>query len=329
MQSLELVGFKRNAPVTPLEYERRQLAAYADAKRVHAAMITPQPQRRDPAPSRWSYRMQRLWLTPLFRVTMRVGLPAFLITLTAGIYLSDEGRRTAFAASYDDLRTQIEQRPEFRVGLMAVEGASPELADAVRAKLALNLPQSSFDLDLVAAQAKAEQLDAVAHADFRVKSGGVLQVTITERVPAYVWRTESGLILIDADGHRVAGLADRSDRSDLPLIAGDGADLAIEEAGAILQAAGPLLPRFRGLIRMGERRWDLVLDRDQRILLPAIGPVEALEGLLALNQAENLLARDLVSVDLRNEHRPVLRLAPFALEELRRAQGIAPTESKS
>jgi cell division protein FtsQ len=52
-----------------------------------------------------------------------------------------------------------------------------------------------------------------------------------------------------------------------------------------------------------------------------------LEGLIALNEAEDILARDLISIDLRNEHRPVLRLAPFALEELRRAQGIAPTES--
>ena len=28
-----------------------------------------------PAPSRWSYRLQRLMLTPLFRTVLRVGLP--------------------------------------------------------------------------------------------------------------------------------------------------------------------------------------------------------------------------------------------------------------
>jgi cell division protein FtsQ len=48
--------------------------------------------RRDPAPSRLTYRMHRLWLTPLFRVAFRVGLPAFLIALTLGIYLSSEAR---------------------------------------------------------------------------------------------------------------------------------------------------------------------------------------------------------------------------------------------
>ncbi|MEO6300194.1 MAG: cell division protein FtsQ/DivIB, partial [Paracoccaceae bacterium] len=220
-------------------------------------------------------------------------------------------------------------RPEFLVGLLSIDGASPELADAVRAKLALHLPQSSFDLDLDAVQLKAEQLDAVASAQVKVRTGGVLQVTITERVPAWVWRTDTGLILVDATGHRVAGLAERADRADLPLIAGDGADAAVLEATQIMAAAGPLMPRYRGLVRISDRRWNLVLDRDQTILLPAENPIEALEGLLALNQAEDILARDLTSIDLRNDQRPVLRLAPFALEELRRAQGIAPTESKT
>lgn len=287
------------------------------------------PLRRDPAPSRWAYRMQRLWLTPLFRVTMRVGLPAFVVTMGLGVYLADQARREAFGQSYTSIKTSVEQRPEFMVGLLAIDGASPELSDAVRAKLDIGLPMSRFDLDLDALRVKAESLDAVASAEVKVGTGGILQITVAERQPAYVWRSDAGLMMIDASGHRIAGLADRADRADLPLIAGRGADRAVAEAAAILQAVGPLTPRLRGLVRISDRRWNVVLDRDQTILLPANGPIEALDGLIALNQAENLLARDLVSIDLRNEHRPVLRLAPFALDELRRAQGIAPTESKT
>ena len=287
------------------------------------------PLRRDPAPSRWAYRMQRLWLTPMFRVSMRVGLPAFVVVLAAGIYLSDQTRRETFGQSYDALKTSVEQRPEFMVGLLAIDGASPALSDAVRAKVQLPLPVSRFDLDFDALQARAESLDAVASADVKVGAGGVLQITITERVPAFVWRSDAGLMMVDATGHRIAGLAERADRVDLPLIAGFGADAAVAEASALLQAVGPLTPRLRGLVRISNRRWNVVLDRDQTILLPADNPIGALEGLIAINQAEAILARDLISIDLRNEHRPVLRLAPFALDELRRAQGIAPTESKT
>jgi cell division protein FtsQ len=274
--------------------------------------------------------MQRLWLTPLFRVTMRVGMPAFLLALTVGIYLSDAGRREAVVNLAATMKERVAERPMFMVNLLSIDGASPELADAVRARLDLHLPQSSLSLDLDAIRSSAERLDAVASAVVRLGAGNVLQVTIVERQPAWVWRTDASLMLLDATGHRIAGLQARDDRADLPLIAGDGADKAVAEARAILQAASPFGARLRGLVRISDRRWDIVLDRDQRILLPADGPVGAVEGLVALDKAENILARDLLCVDLRNPQRPVLRLAPAALDALRKSQGITvPTESKT
>ncbi len=288
------------------------------------------PLRRDPAPSRWAYRMHRLWLTPLFRVTMRVGLPAFLVTLAVGIFLSDATRRDNLVSFATATKEHVTERPMFMVNLLSIEGASPELADAVRAKLGLHLPESSLALDLDAIRVSAERLDAVSHAVVRIGAGNVLQVTIAERQPVWVWRTGTSLMLLDDTGHRIAGLATRADRADLPLVAGDGADQSVAEAKAILLAASPLAARIRGLVRISDRRWDIVLDRDQRIFLPAESPVAAVEGLVALDKAENILARDLISVDLRNPQRPVLRLAPAALDALRSSQGITvSTESKT
>lgn len=278
--------------------------------------------RRDPAPSRWQYRMQRLWLTPLFRVLFRVGLPLLAIGGVAAIYVADDARRAGLVQGYVDLKEKFQNRPEFMVGLISVEGASPELAEAIRARAGLKLPASSFDLDLDTARQRIEDLDAVASAELRVRSGGVLQILITERMPVLVWRTEDRIEMLDETGHRVASLSSRTDRADLPLVAGEGADRAAGEALEILAAAQPVLARVRGLVRMGDRRWDLVLDRNQKIMLPEHNAVSALERLIALDRAEDLLARDLLTVDLRNEKRPVLRLAPFAMNERRKAQGI-------
>ena len=193
--------------------------------------------------------------------------------------------------------------------------------------MALPLPQSSFDLDLQGLKASISRLDAVADVQLRVQSGGVLQVVVKEREPAIVWRNIDGVFLLDKTGHRIAGISDRGDRGDLPLITGRGADAAVPQALDILASAGPLLPRLRGLVRMGERRWDIVLDRDQRIQLPVDQPIRALERLIALDQAQDLLARDVLTVDLRLQARPSLRLAPFALSEMRRLRGIIPSES--
>lgn len=290
--------------------------------------LTRAPVRHDPSPSLWAYRMQRVMLTPYLRALLRVGLPSFAVLFACALYISDEDRRAGITAVFTDLREKFEQRPEFMVTLASVEGCSQDLADAVRARLNLNLPQSSFDLDLEAARARIEDLDAVKSAELRVRSGGVLQVLVTEREPVAIWRQAEGLTLVDETGHRVASLIERADRADLPLIAGEGADRATPEALALLAAAGPVAPRIRGLVRMGERRWDIVLDRDQRILLPEDNPVRALERLLALDHAQDILARDLAAVDLRIAARPTLRLTPYAMNELRRARGLEIVETE-
>ena len=81
-------------------------------------------------------------------------------------------------------------------------------------------------------------------------------------------------------------------------------------------------------MRVGDRRWDLVLDRDQRVLLPEKNPVQALERLLALDHAQDLMNRDILTVDLRSDHRPTLRLTRNALADIRRAQGLDTVENE-
>lgn len=276
------------------------------------------PLRRDPAPSRWAYRMQRLWLTPGWWFFLRYGVPVIVLALMVALVVGPKTHRDAALIAYENLKSKFVERPEFLVTHLAIEGAAPELADAVRVRLGLTLPASSFDLDLVGLRAKAEELDAIQSADLMIRPGGVLEVNLTERVPVAVWRSPKGLSLIDATGHRVAGLESRVDRDDLPLLAGLGADLAVTEALALVDAAGPAAPRLRGLVRMGQRRWDIVLDRDQRVLLPEMDPVAALDRLMAMNQSQDILARDLAAIDLRNGQKPVLRLTQSAMT---RAQG--------
>jgi len=289
---------------------------------MHEIGLDDQPRRRDPAPSRWAYRFQRLWLTPLFRALLRVGVPVFTAMFFGGWFFSDVANREALQEKFDDVRASVAERPEFQVKLMAIDGASQELNGDIREVLPIDFPLSSFDLDLEKMQAQIEDLDAVQSAKLRIRPGGILQIDVNERVPAVVWRVGDAVELLDATGRRVAAITRRSDRLDLPLIVGHGADTAVHEALQLIAAAEPVEGRLRGLARIGARRWDVVLDRDQRILLPETHPTEALEQVIALDQAQDLLARDLSAIDMRNAHRPTLRMAPQAVEELRHIRAI-------
>lgn len=272
---------------------------------------------RDPAPSRWAYRVQRLMLTPGVRIFLRWGLPVAALAMAAGLWAADADRRMALVDRAAEMRRQIEQRPEFMVNLVAIEGASDEVAADLREVTAIDVPVSSFDLDLNAIRTRAEEIDAVAGAEVHIRAGGVLEIAVTERIPAVVWRGRQGLELLDGDGHRVASLLHRTDRADLPLLAGDGAEAVVPAALELYRIGHPVRPRIRGLLRVGERRWDVVLDRGQRILLPETGAEAAFQRVIALDEARGLFARDVTVVDMRNPDRPTVRMGETAAETFR------------
>lgn len=300
------------APVDP----PRQPGRYA---------YTPQTRRApaDPAPTRWSYRAQRLWLTPLFRSVLRVGVP-----LCAGLglfvgYFAQAENRQALIDGYQEIWREVENRPEFRVNLLGITGASDRLVEDIRTTLALDLPVSSFDLDLDVLRARVEALPAVRAADLRIQGGGYLAVQIEERAPAFVWQTDDGPVLLDAEGAYVASLAERALTRPLPAVAGEGADRHLDEARRLYASAAPLGDQVRGLVRIGARRWDLVLTDGRRVLLPSERPVAALDRVLALHDVTELFERDVIRVDLRNAERPTVQLSPEALVEYRRLQQLA------
>lgn len=278
--------------------------------------------RPDPAPSRWAWRIQRMMLTPGIRLALRAGVP-FCITLAFGTwYLSDDARRGAIELAVAETRASIETRPEFMVNLMAIDGAKDELATYIRQALPLDFPVSSFDLDLAAMRETVSAIPAVKTAAVRIRPGGVLEIDVEQRKAVVLWRSEDGLALVDENGYYVAGATSRHARPDLPLIAGKGADAHVGEALDLIDAARPLGNRLRGLVRMGERRWDVVLDRDQRIMLPVQNPRRALERVIALEGAQDILSRDVARVDMRLAHRPTVQMTQLAAEE-RTAQQAA------
>ncbi len=270
--------------------------------------------RRDNAPSRWAYRFERLMLTPLFRLFLRVVVPFVVVAGAATVWLSDADRRESLNLAVNDLRREIATRPEFMVSAMTVDGASQGTSEDIRDILSLSFPTSSFDLDLPAIRERVEELPAIASVAVRVRPGGILELNVAERTPVVVWRTHEGLTLVDPEGNVTGPAISRAAHAQMPLIAGEGAEHHVQEALRLFSAAAPLSDRVIGLVRVGERRWDLVLDRGQRIKLPEQGAVEALDRVVALNHAEELLERDIKVVDMRLAHRPTVQLTEQAVD---------------
>jgi cell division protein FtsQ len=320
---------RRHAGPVPLPRQSPEPEAGPMGRDARSARFREDPDtarlRRDPAPSRLTYRVQRLWLTPLFRAMLRVGLPVFTVVAALLWYATDEAKMQALEDQIAEVRREIEDRPEFRINVLSIEGAGQTVTEDVRATLALSLPVSSFDLDLNELRSRVAALPAVASVSVRNAGGGTLAVVVAERVPAFIWQSRQGAVLLDAEGNFVAPLETRSPETPLPMIAGLGADRAVDEAASLFEAAQPLGERLLGLVRVGERRWDVVLREGPRILLPAEAPRAALDRVLLLHDVQELLDRDLVRIDLRNPSHMTVQLTPEAMEtlDLQRA-GLVP-----
>lgn len=272
----------------------------------------------DPAPSLWAYRVQRLLLTRGVRKLIRIGAPLLLITLPILVFLSDASRREALDQQIAAMWSTIEQRPEFAVRAMHITGVSEELDGQLREIMGLEFPVSSFQLDLNELRDRLETLGPVKNAELRIGGQGLLEVSITQRLPVAVWRGADGLRLIDETGAIIMVLPQREDRADLPLIAGKDARAHAQEALLLLDAARPIRNQVYGLLRVGERRWDILLDRGRRIMLPVESPISTLETIIVMSETRDLLERDIAAIDLRIPQRPTIRLSETAVAEFRR-----------
>ncbi len=274
------------------------------------------PRRRDPAPSRLAYRVKRNWRSGRLRRALTVWLPALALLIGAGWIASQKELRVQAMDRYAALTQDLSTRPEFAIQRLSVKGAPPDVEARIRTLLQDYIGTSSLLADTAEVRREVKTIGWVRRARVRLSAPETLIVTVDVRTPVAIWRMGDALTLLDADGAHIAPLAQRSDRMDLPVFAGEGADRAVAEAQSILAAAGPLTPRLRGLVRVGERRWDMVLHDGPKIMLPATAPLDAVGYLVSLDEGRDITARDIALIDLRLKGRPTLRLNPEALDTL-------------
>jgi cell division protein FtsQ len=67
-------------------------------------------------------------------------------------------------------------------------------------------------------------------------------------------------------------------------------------------------------VLVGERRWNLRLKNGIDVRLPESDIAPALERLVALDRAKNLITRDIVAIDLRLADRVTVRLSDAAAQ---------------
>ncbi|ACS51599.1 cell division protein FtsQ/DivIB [Bartonella grahamii] len=179
--------------------------------------------------------------------------------------------------------------------------------------LKLDVAPSIFTFDVERARSLLEKQAWVQSANVQKIYPNRMRISIVEREPYAIWQHDSIVDIVDNTGRVIVPFKGEIVR-DLPLVVGQGAQNAAKVFIQALSVYPEVYDRIRAFVRVGDRRWDLVLDNGMRVMLPENGALERLSSLVSSGTMQDLLSRDILSVDLRLADRITVSLSDETLE---------------
>ncbi|MGI9168736.1 MAG: cell division protein FtsQ/DivIB [Caulobacteraceae bacterium] len=229
-----------------------------------------------------------------------------ILVLSAVIVLATGGRGQRLLAGADRAVDSRFASLGLRLGVVHLQGASRATQADILHAAGLTLGTPILTLDLNAVRERVERVGWVERARVIRLLPDTLVLSVEERPLLAIWEHGGRAAVIGADG-KVMNRVDPAHFTGLPLVVGEGANLA---AGAIVPAilARPRLARkLDALVRVDGRRWDARLVDGCLIMLPAQGEEGALKQLDALDRAARILDLGLARIDLRDREMVVVR----------------------
>ncbi|RCL02686.1 MAG: cell division protein FtsQ [Candidatus Tokpelaia sp. JSC188] len=184
---------------------------------------------------------------------------------------------------------------------------------------------SLFSFNVEKARAAVSVLPWVESVSVQKIYPNQINISIVERQPIAIWQHNGNIDVIDKQGNVIMPYGTGADYR-LPLVVGQG---AARQAAAFLEELTPfsmIKQHARAYIRIGDRRWDILLDNDVRIKLPEEDVPRHLATVLMMDGTNTLFFRDIEIVDLRLTDRITVALSTEALA--RRAAAIKDLEDR-
>jgi cell division protein FtsQ len=218
-----------------------------------------------------------------------------------------------FVAALKGARDQAANAAGFRIAAIALSGQQHVGRDEIFAAAGVTATTSLLFLDVEAARDRLKTNPWIADATLLKLYPDQLQIGIKERAAFALWQKAGRIVLIAADGTVLEPYVN-SDQVRLPLVVGHGAELRAKEFLALLARYPELDDQVAASILVGERRWNLRLKNGIDVRLPETEVEQAMLTLIGLERDKQVLARDIVSIDLRLPDRVTVRLSDAAAQ---------------
>lgn len=258
-----------------------------------------------------------IWRRRLRRV-LPVGLPVLAAAALAGWVMLGgiaQQRLDAAAVVFDDIAAEA----GLTVERVLVQGRLRTERRSLIEALDVEVGQPILGVEIDTVRARIAALPWIREVTVERRLPDTLLVRVIERRPLAIWQNEGSIAVVDVDGNVIDG-ARPQDFPELLLVVGPDAANTAADLLAVMTRTPDLSTRVAAAVRVGERRWNLKLDDGIEVQLPEEDLADAWAMLVDLDRAEQLLARDVQTVDLRLPDRLVLRLTPDAQARMARSQ---------
>lgn len=236
----------------------------------------------------------------------------FLASLGFGLYRG--GHIENFSLHYGDPRHAVGRALGFGIESITISGLlSLEAADVLKVA-GIDASSSLLFTDAEFVRGRLVALPIIKDAVIRKFYPDKVSIAITERVPFALWQSNGDVFVVSDDGTVLDRL--RVDmQGQLPFVVGDGAQMHLADYMSILKTAPEIAPHVRAGIFVSGRRWTLKLYSGLEILLPEEHPELALARFAEMQREHDVLAKDVMLVDLRLPDRVAFRLSESAAAE--------------
>ena len=269
----------------------------------------------DPAPSRLAYKINRLLYRFWFKSLLMIVFLASSALLAKKVLYKNIDLNAEIRALSEESSSLYKGLTELSISKILVKGAREPLKKEIII-LVQNAATKGFSaLKAQALREKIQDINKVEKAFVKLSTDGLVFVEVIQRKEAVVYFNNHLYEVLDSNGIILSIKQDYQGLSSFPLLVGKDGQKNINELLSLVNEIGSYQSEVLYYEWVGERRWDVHMKNGLVFKLPENNLSEGLVVMrMFLNETDKLL-KPIVSVDLRNIDKPIIKFRKAPPEE--------------
>ena len=261
----------------------------------------------DPAPSKLYYKINRLFYRLWFRLVLMIGFLVVSILISKKFLYKEIDLNAEIRFLSEESSAIYKGLTELSITRIFVKGAQEPLKKEIITLIENAATEGFSALKAQALREKIEDIKKVKKAFVKFSTDGLVIVNVIERKEAVVFFNNDLYEVLDSNGVILSIKKNYEGLSSFPLLVGKDAPKNINALLAIVNEIGSYQSEVLYYEWVGERRWDIHMKSELVFKLPENNLNEGLKVMRMFLRETDKLLKTVVSVDLRNIDKPIIR----------------------